>query len=116
VNTFLEKGSAYTSRLGIWWPIVLVPIWQEILFRYLPYTFLYLPFDRFWEIGILTSTIFAAIHWYIGKWFTLWAFLWGMVLWWVMGELGLIGATLLHSLINIVDLKVGIRKYLQKLP
>lgn len=115
MNTFLEKGRALTSKLGFWWPIVLVPIWQEILFRYLPYIFIYLPYGRFWEIGILTNLVFASIHWYLGKWFILWAFFWGMVLWWVMGEFGIVGAILLHSLINVVDLRFGIRNYLRKL-
>jgi len=116
VNIFLEKKRAFISKLGLWWPIVLVPIWQEILFRYLPYKFLYLPHGRFWEVGILINLVFASIHWYLGKWFSLWAFLWGLVLWWVMGEFGLLGAILLHSLINVVDIRFGIRKYLQKLP
>ena len=111
--TFLEKGRDATSKLGLVWPIVLVPIWQEVLFRYLPYTFLYLPYGRFWEIGIATNLVFASIHWYLGKWFIFWAFFWGAVAWWVMGESGVLGAILLHSLVNIADLRFGIRKYLQ---
>ncbi|MEK9178222.1 MAG: CPBP family intramembrane glutamic endopeptidase [Patescibacteria group bacterium] len=102
--------------MGLWWPIVLVPIWQEFLFRYFPYTLLYLPFGRFWEIGVVSNIIFAAIHWYLGKWFILWAFFWGMVLWWVIGRHGILAAILIHSLINIIDFHFGIRKLLQKLP
>lgn len=112
----IERLRAYTSKIEPWWAVILVPIWQEALFRYLPYTFLYLTYDRFWEIGILTNVIFASIHWYLGKWFILWAFFWGMVSWWVMGEFGLLGAIFLHSLVNVADIHFGIRKYLQKLP
>lgn len=89
---------------------MLVPIWQELVFRYLPYRFIYLPIGKFWEVGLLSNIVFATLHWYIGKWFTIWAFLWGIILWWVMGRYGLIPAILLHSLVNVVDLRFGIRK------
>lgn len=112
----LEKVRNFTSLLGFWWPIVLVPIWQEVLFRYLPYKFLYLANGRFWGIGIITNIVFAGIHWYLGKWFMAWSFIWGMVLWLVMRKYGIIPAIVIHSLINILDLQFGIRGFLQKLP
>lgn len=116
MNTFFEKGRGFISSLGLWWPIVLVPIWQEVLFRYLPFKFIYLPLGRFWEVGVVINVIFAAIHWYMGKWFMVWSFFWGMVLWWVMRKYGIVPAIVIHSLINILDLQFGIRELLQKLP
>ena len=112
----IEKIRAYTSKIDPWWSIIFVPIWQEILFRYLPYKYIYLPLGRFWEVGVVTNLFFAAIHWYMGKWFMVWSFFWGMVLWLVMRKYGIIPAIVIHSLINIIDLQIGIRGFLQKLP
>lgn len=112
----VKKIRAFTSKTEPWWTIVFVPFWQELVFRYLPFSFLYLPLGKFWEIGIITNLVFAGVHWYLGKWFSLWAFLWGMFLWWVMINFGLAPAILIHALVNLVDLRFGIRTYLQKLP
>lgn len=109
-----EEIRKFTSRLGPWWPIVLVPIWQEFLFRYLPYKVLFLKFGYFWEIGIVTNLIFASIHWYFGRRFMIWAFFWGMVSWLVIVNFGFIPAVLLHSLVNIADLRFGIRSFLKE--
>ena len=113
---YVKKIKAYTSKIDPWWSIIFVPIWQEILFRYLPYKYIYLPLGRFWEVGIITNLIFAGVHWYMGKWFMVWSFFWGIVLWWVIVNFGLIPAVLIHALVNIADLRFGIRKYLQKFP
>jgi hypothetical protein len=96
VQEVLGRFKKFTSKFGLWWPIVLVPIYQEFLFRYLPYRFLFLPFGFLWEIGIVTNLIFAACHWYFGRWFMVWAFFWGMVSWLVIAEFGLLGSILLH--------------------
>lgn len=110
----VARFNNFSSRFGFWWPIVFVPIYQEFLFRYLPYRLLFQPIGYFWEIGIFTNLIFALFHWYFDKWFMVWAFFWGMVSWLVIARFGLLGSILLHSLVNIVDLKFGIRYFLKK--
>lgn len=102
------------APIGSLWTIILVPIWQEFLFRYLPYKYLYLPTGKFWEIGLPLSLFFALIHWYFGKWFVIYAFIGGIILWWVMVKFGLIGAILVHAAINVVDLAFGLRELLVK--
>ena len=109
------KISKYTSRVEPWWAIIGAPIIQEPIFRFIPYQFFYLPTDRFWEVGLVSSLIFASIHWYFGKYFVIYAFVGGMVLWWTMVNFGLIGAIIAHSLVNVIDLSLGWRKFLSKL-
>jgi len=104
-----------TSKIEPLWTVVLVPIWQEIIFRYLPYKFWYLSTGNFLLVGIVTSIIFALIHWYFGKWFVLIAFLAGLVYWIVMVKYGLIAAILIHAAVNIIDLAFGIRDIIGKL-
>lgn len=106
------KEKLARQRYKLWYVLIFTPIWQEFLFRYLPYRYLYLPTGKFWEIGLTTSLVFASIHWYFGKWFVAYTFFWGLVVWLVMGRFGLLGAIFLHSFLNMVDLKLGIRKFL----
>ncbi len=114
----LERARNFTSRLGFWWPIILVPIWQEFLFRYLPFRFLWttsaMDILGPYVIWIGTSLTFALIHWYFGKWFVVYAFVWGLILWWIMTDIGLVGAIFVHALVNLIDLKFGIRNFLTK--
>jgi len=114
MNGLVKTVRKFSSRIEPWWTVVITPIWQEYLFRYLPYRFLYLPTGAFWEIGLTISAFFALIHWYFGKWFVVYAFVGGFVLWWVMVDFGLISAILVHAFVNIVDLRFGIRKFLTK--
>lgn len=114
MNDLVKKARKFSSKLEPWWTVVITPIWQEYLFRYLPYSLLYLPTGAFWEIGLTISAFFALIHWYFGKWFVIYAFVGGFVLWWVMVDFGLLPAILVHAFVNIVDLRFGIRKFLAK--
>lgn len=102
----------FTASLGFWWSIVLVPIWQELLFRYVPYRFFYLPTGQFWLVGIVFNILFAAIHWYFGRWFILYAFVLGMIAWWVMVRFGLVAVILLHAVTNIALWYFGLSKIL----
>jgi membrane protease YdiL (CAAX protease family) len=97
------------AKFEPYWTLILVPIWQEIAFRYLPWRFWYLSGGNFWVVGITSSIAFAAIHWYFGKWFILWGFVGGMLAWFVMIKFGLLAAILLHALINVIDLTFGLR-------
>lgn len=101
-----------TAAIEPWWTIILVPIWQEVVFRYLPFRFWYLPGGNFWLIGIVSNIAFAAIHWYFGIWFMLWAFAAGMFQWWIITKFGLAAAILVHIIVNVVDLTFGLRNLL----
>lgn len=92
----------FADSLGFIWPLVLVPIWQEYLFRYLPYRFLYLSSGKFWLIGIVTTLLFALIHFYFKPWFIVFTFFAGMFAWWLMVKYGLFAAILFHALLNLV--------------
>lgn len=105
----------YITSVEPFWTLALVPIWQEVVFRYLPFKFWYLPTGNFWLVGIVSSLAFAAIHWYFGKVFVIYAFLWGVILWFVMVKFGLLAVILLHAFINLADLILGIRGLLMKL-
>ncbi|MBI2405530.1 CPBP family intramembrane metalloprotease [Candidatus Microgenomates bacterium] len=59
---------------------------------------------------MITSVIFAAIHWYFGFRFIVTAFFMGLFYWWVVVNFGIIEAIITHSLVNILLLKSGIFK------
>jgi len=114
MNELIKSIIDLISSIEPWWTIILIPIWQEVLFRYLPFRFFYLQTGKFWLIGIVSSLLFASIHFYFGKWFVLYAFLGGIVLWWIMVNYGLIAVVLAHAFVNIIDLLFGLRKFLIK--
>ena len=91
-----------------------MPIWQEVVFRYLPFRFWYLASENFWTAGIVSSLAFATIHWYFGKWFVLWGFFSGLILWWIMVKFGLLAVIIIHVIVNAVDLTFGLRNFLIK--
>lgn len=101
-----------TTSIEPWWTIVLVPIWQEVVFRYLPFRFWYAEGGDFWLVGVATSIIFALIHWYFGKWFLMAAFFAGLLYWWVMVNYGLAAAIITHAIVNISDVVFGLRRFL----
>ena len=101
----------FIKTLEPYWTILLVPLWQEIIFRYLPYQLWYVPSHDFWLVGVASSIIFAAIHWYCGKWFVLAAFVAGLAYWFMMVEYGLFAAMLAHALVNGIDIAFGLRRY-----
>lgn len=111
---YVTKLRRATACLEPWWTIIFAPLWQEFIFRFLPYRFWYLQTERFWLIGIASSAAFAVIHWYFGRWFVFWAFGWGIVLWAVMIYFGLLAAIVVHALVNVVDLQFGIRQRLTR--
>lgn len=51
---------------------------------------------------------FASIHWYFGKWFVVYSFAGGLVLWFVIVNYGFLLAVILHALANLVLLSLGI--------
>lgn len=107
----IKKWRSLTSRIEPWWTLVGAPVIQEFIFRFIPYRF-YIVYSGFYVVGIASSILFAAIHWYFGRWFVLYAFVGGMIAWLVMVNYGFLWAVIFHSATNIVLLKFGI---LQKL-
>ena len=114
MDQFVQNLRALVAPLGLFWPIILVPVWQELIFRYLPYRFFYLPSQNFWLVGIVSSLIFASIHWYAKEWFILFSFFGGLVFWWAMVKYGLIAPIVLHALANILIWLFNLRSGLVK--
>lgn len=112
MSLIIQSVRDFTAALEPWWTVVLVPIWQEVVFRYLPFRFWYLSGGNFWLVGIASNIAFAAIHRHLGWLFMLWALVAGMFQWWVMVEYGLVAAVLVHAFINIVDMTFGLRRFL----
>lgn len=112
IRTYRSKYVSATSRIEPGYTVVIVPIYQEILFRWVPFEFLYPIAGYFWLTGTILSLLFALTHGHLGKWFILYAFIGGLVLWYVVASFGLLSAILVHAVINIFDLKFGWRKYL----
>lgn len=98
----------YTSRIEPWWTLVFAPLIQEFIFRLAPYMFFYRGPDEFWTIGIAASLAFAAIHWYFGKWFVLYSFAWGLILWWIMVSFGFIPAVFVHAVLNFFHMRFNL--------
>ncbi len=92
----------FADSTGFVWPIILVPIWQEYLFRFLPYRLLYLPSGKFWLIGVMTSLLFALIHFYFKPWFIVFTFFAGMFAWYLLVKYGFLAAVLFHALLNLI--------------
>ena len=103
------------SKIEPIWTIILVPIWQEIIFRYLPYKLWHLKGGNFLLIGIVSSIIFALIHWYFGIWFVILAFLFGFIYWIVMVKFGLLAAILIHAAVNIIVLTFDLKSLIGNL-
>lgn len=93
--------------------IVRAPIIEEIIFRFFPYL-IYQRAGNFLLIGLGSSIIFALTHWKFGKLFIVYTFAFGLFAWFVMVNYGLIFAILAHSLLNIIDWKIGTRRILTK--
>lgn len=100
------------QRVEPWWTLVWAPITQEIIFRYIPFQFFYFSSGNFWSIGLSSSTLFAAAHWYFGLKFSVYTFLLGLLCWWAMVNWGLVLAILIHAAANWIDLQIGWRKLL----
>lgn len=96
-----------TNKIEPSWTLIGAPIVQEFIFRFIPYQ-VFLVYGEFYIIGVTSSILFAAIHWYFGRWFVLYAFTGGLVAWFVMVNYGLLWAIIFHSAANIVLLRLGI--------
>jgi membrane protease YdiL (CAAX protease family) len=93
-----------------WWrALITAPIWQEVVFRFLPFYLFYKSPSNFLLVGLISSLAFAAIHFIAGKWFVLYTFFGGLVLWATMVHFGLLEAILLHSAVNVIDKTFGLR-------
>ncbi len=103
----IEKWQEITSKIEPWWTLIGAPVTQEFIFRFLPFQ-LYLVYGGFYKIGILSSLLFAAIHWYFNKWFVLYSFAWGLILWMIMVNYGFTAVVVLHGLLNVLHLWLGI--------
>ena len=101
-----------TAGIEPWWTLVCAPIFQEFIFRFLPYQFIYklTLTNEFWTIGLISSFLFATIHWYFGKWFVIYSFVWGLILWWLMVKYGLIMVIAVHAIANLLHIQLGIIK------
>jgi membrane protease YdiL (CAAX protease family) len=104
-NSFIGQ---FRATFGLWGPLVIAPIWQEIVFRYLPYKYISIPYDHFWLVGLITATLYGLIHWYFGLAFVVVAFVWGLILWYMVREYGLLAIIILHSVVNLIAIYLGI--------
>lgn len=102
-----QKWRKITGRIEPAWTLIGAPIVQELIFRFLPYQ-LFLVYGKFWEIGIVSSILFTTIHYYFGKWFMLYSFLWGIILWWLMANYGLLAVIIVHSIVNLIHIQIGL--------
>lgn len=113
MNKFVENLRSYTVNFEPWWTIIGAPISQEIIFRFIPYQ-IYLKIGNYWVVGIISSIIYALIHFYFGWQIVLGTFVLGLVLWFVMVNYGLVPAILVHVLVNIAILIFWSEKWLAK--
>jgi len=104
-NSFIGQ---FRATFGLWGPLVIAPVWQEIVFRYLPYKYIPLAKDHFWILGIITALLYGLIHWYFGWTFVLATFIWGLILWYFVREFGLLAVIILHSVVNLIAIYLGI--------
>lgn len=93
--------------------VVRAPIIEEIVFRLIPFL-IYQTTGYFILVGVASSFLYALIHWKFGKLFIIYTFIFGFIFWWLMVNYGLIFAILAHSLLNIIDWKIGTRRILTK--
>lgn len=102
------------GTFGLFMPLLIAPIWQEIVFRYLP--FKYVPFanNHFWLVGLITSILYGLIHWYFGWAFVIATFVWGLILWYVVSKYGLFAVIILHAGVNLILITLGILNVTQK--
>ncbi|MFY9461643.1 MAG: CPBP family intramembrane glutamic endopeptidase [Candidatus Sungiibacteriota bacterium] len=107
MRNIVERWQSVTARTEPWWTLIGAPVMQEFIFRLLPYQ-LHLAYGRFYEIGIASALLFAAIHWYFGRWFVLYAFVWGLILWFVIVNYGFLWVVIIHSFVNVIHLRSGI--------
>ncbi len=106
-NTIAKNDSELLQGLFI------APWFETFLFCYLPYQ-VYLLNGKFWEIGIISSIVFSALHLRFGKYFLPYTFFGGLLLWIIMDKFGVLAVILTHLAAVILDLSLGWRKFLWK--
>jgi len=114
LESFISLVRSYTSKFEPWWTIFGAPIAQEFLFRFIPYYVFYLPTGEFWLVGILSSAVYALVHWYFNIPDVIGAFILGLLLWLVMVKFGLLPAIILHVSVNLVILAFWKEDWLAK--
>src|SRR3972149_9548238 len=102
----MEKQSLFGA-------IIRAPILEEIVFRFIPFL-IYREIDQFILVGIVSSIAYALIHQRFGAAFVIYTFIFGIFAWFLMVNYGLMLAIFAHSLLNIVDWKIGTRRFLTK--
>lgn len=105
-----QKIRQQSSLIEPWWTLAGAPLFEEFLFRFLPYRFVFIPYGYYWIVGVISSILFALIHRRFGKWFVAYAFVWGLVLWWIMVHFGFLAAVLLHGAVGFIHFRLGFKK------
>ena len=114
VNKLIKKWQNITGKIEPWWTLAGAPVMQEFIFRFVPYQ-IYIVYGGFYAVGITSSVLFAAIHWYFGRWFMSYTLIGGAVLWLVMVNYGFLWVIILHIIANVLILKLGIlQKFKEK--
>lgn len=106
----MSKDAIKESLFGA---LIKSPILEEIVFRFVPFL-IYQRIGYFIFIGILSSAIYALTHQKHGKLFIIYTFFFGLIAWVIVVNYGIIFAILAHSLLNIIDWKIGTRRILTK--
>lgn len=103
LGSYSAKIRSYTAKLQPWWMLIGAPITQELTFRYIPYQYFFLPNkDNYWTVGIISSLLFAPIHYYFGLPIVLGIFIAGLIYWWSMVNYGLFASILTHAMVNFL--------------
>ena len=97
------------------WPFFGAPVVEEAIFRLIPYL-IFLRAGESLIIGLISSILFMLIHINFGVSFMLYTLASGFAFWIIMLRFGIGGGIIvcivLHSALNILDWKFGIRKKL----
>lgn len=102
-----------TVKQSLFGAFIRAPIVEEIAFRFIPFL-IYQTTGNFILVGVASSFLYALIHWKFGKSFMIYTFIFGLFAWYVIVNYGLIPAIITHSLLNIIDWKIGTRRILTK--
>src|SRR3989344_3208307 len=115
IASFINKFKIYRRILTSfepWWTLIGAPVVEEFIFRLLPYQ-LYLSIGQFWFLGFVSSILFAVTHISFGKWFMVYSFTLGLLLWALMDAYGYFAVVIIHGLLNIIHLKLNFKRLKQ---
>ncbi len=102
-----------TIKENLFGAVVKSPVLEEIAFRFIPFL-IYERVGQFALIGLISSLVYAVTHQKHGNYFIAYTFFFGILAWVIMVNYGVIFAILAHSLLNIIDWKIGTRRLLSK--